>query len=72
MLIEAQGRGDRGLALPKRAVGAIWEWVTNATPRSAPGKSRYALYRRLGGPQGQSGWRTKKKKNSTPSFELCP
>jgi hypothetical protein len=28
-------------------------WVVNATPRAAlpPGKTRYALYRRLGGPQ---------------------
>jgi hypothetical protein len=62
MLIEAQGRGDRGLALPKPTVGARWEWVANATPRSTPGKqSRYALYR-LGGPQGQSGWGMGKKK----------
>jgi urease beta subunit len=38
MLIEAQERGDRGTALPKRAVGARWEWVANATLRYTPGK----------------------------------
>ena len=32
-------------------------WVVNATPRPLypPGKTRYPLYRRLGGPQGRSG-----------------
>jgi len=32
-------------------------WVVNVTPRPlyAPGKTRYALYRRLGGPQSRSG-----------------
>jgi hypothetical protein len=32
-------------------------WVVNATPRPfyPPGKTRYPLYRRLGGPQGRSG-----------------
>jgi len=32
-------------------------WVVNATPRllCPPGKTRYPLYRRLGGPQGRSG-----------------
>ena len=32
-------------------------WVTNATPRPPlpPGKTRYPLYRSLGGPQGRSG-----------------
>jgi hypothetical protein len=66
MLIEAQGREHRGLALPKRTVGARWEWVANATPRFTPGKqSRYvALYRRLGGPQGQSGWDMEGKKRN--------
>jgi len=45
MLIEAQGRGHRGLALPKRTVGARWEWVANATPRFTPGKqSRYVCF----------------------------
>jgi hypothetical protein len=34
-----------------------WGWVVNAMPRPLypPGKSRYPLYRRLGGPQGRSG-----------------
>jgi hypothetical protein len=33
-------------------------WVVNVTPRPGrftPGKTRYPLYRRLGGPQGRSG-----------------
>jgi len=32
-------------------------WVVNATSRPLypPGKTRYPLYRRLGGPQGRSG-----------------
>ena len=32
-------------------------WLVNATPPAAlpPGKTRYPLYRRLGGPQGLSG-----------------
>jgi len=30
------------------------------TPAALPlGKTRYSLYRRLGGPQGQSGWEQK-------------
>jgi hypothetical protein len=33
MLLEAQGRGDRGIALPMRNFGARWEWVNNATPQ---------------------------------------
>ena len=38
-------------------LGAIWVWVVNATPRSLYplGKTRYPLYRGLGGPQGRSG-----------------
>ena len=37
--------------------GAKWKWVINATSRSLypQGKTRYPLYRRLGGPQGRSG-----------------
>ena len=32
-------------------------WVVNAIPRPlTPGKTQYTLYRRLGGPQDQSGW----------------
>jgi hypothetical protein len=36
-------------------LGARWGWVFNATSRPLypPGKTRYPLYRRLGGPQGR-------------------
>jgi hypothetical protein len=33
-----------------------------------PGKTRYPLYRRLGGPQGQSGW--VRKISPSPGFDL--
>jgi len=38
-------------------LGARWGWVVSSTPRPLcpPGKTRYPLYRRLGGPQGRSG-----------------
>ena len=40
-------------------------WVVNATPPAAlpPGKTRYTLYRRLGGPQARS---TRMRKISPP------
>ena len=31
-------------------------WSTPRPSRSTPGKTQYPLYRRLGGPQGRSGW----------------
>ena len=44
-------------------------WVVKATPPAAlpPGKTRYPLYRRLGGPQGRSGrvWKI----SPTPGFD---
>ena len=37
-------------------LGARWGWVVNVTPQPfTPGMTRYAWYRRLGEPQGQSG-----------------
>jgi hypothetical protein len=38
-------------------LGTRWRWVVNVMPRPLypPGKTRYLLYRRLGGPQGRSG-----------------
>ena len=38
-------------------LGARWVWVVNATSRPLypPGKTRYSLYRGLGGPQGRWG-----------------
>ena len=37
-------------------LGARWWWVITPRPgRFTPGKTRYPLYRRLGGPQGRSG-----------------
>ena len=43
-------------------LGGRWRLVVNATPRPIfpPGKTRYTLYRRLGGPQGRFG-RVRKK-----------
>jgi len=56
--------GQRNIKLFKRKfrrqrvnLGARWGWVVNATPRTRPptGKTRYPLFRELGGPQGWSG-----------------
>ena len=50
---------SRGIALlflgPQRT---RWGWGVIPTPRASlpPGKTRYPFYRRLGGPQGWSGW----------------
>jgi hypothetical protein len=50
-------RVGRGIALPFLDLGIRRGWVVNSTPQKhfTPEKSRYPLYRRLGGPQGQSG-----------------
>ena len=50
-------RGNRGIALPFQDHGTRRGWGVSVTPRPLfiPGKTRYPLYRRLGGPQGQSG-----------------
>ena len=51
-------RGSRGIALPFLDHGTRRGWGVSVTPpgRSLPpGKTRYLLYRRLGGPQGRFG-----------------
>ena len=50
-------RGSRGIVLPFRDHGTRrGEGSTSRPSRSLPpGKTRYPLYRRLGGPQGRSG-----------------
>ena len=50
-------RGSRGIALPFHDHGTRRGWGVSVTPRPlfTPGKTRYPLYRRLGGPQGRSG-----------------
>jgi hypothetical protein len=51
-------QGGRGIALLFQDLSARRGWVVSSTPRPhfTPGKTRYPLYRRLGGPQGRSGW----------------
>jgi hypothetical protein len=47
---------DRGTALPFLDLSARRVGGQRHTPAALPpGKTRYALYRRLGGPQGRSG-----------------
>ena len=50
-------RGNRGIALLFLDHGTRRRWRVSVTPRPlfTAGKTRYPLYRRLGGPQGQSG-----------------
>jgi len=50
-------RGGRGIALLFQDLGARRGWVVNVTPRPhfTPGKTRYPLYRRMGGLQSRSG-----------------
>ena len=47
----------RGIALLFHDRGTRRRWVVSSTPSRTlpPGKTRYPLYRRLGGPQGRSG-----------------
>jgi len=49
--------GSRGIALPFLDYGTRRGGGVSVTPRPlfTPGKTRYSLYRRLGGPQGRSG-----------------
>jgi len=51
-------RVNRGIALLFHDRGTRRGWVVSSTPRPhcTPGKTRYPFYRRLGGPQGRSGW----------------
>jgi hypothetical protein len=48
--------GGRGIALLFLDLGTGRGWVASTTPwlPYTPGKIQYRLYRRLGGPQGQS------------------
>jgi len=64
-------RGSRGIALLFLDHGTRRGWGVSVTPRSlfTPGKSRYPLYRRLGGPQGRSG---KVRKISPPTGIRSP
>jgi len=50
-------RGSRGIDLPFHDHCTRRRWVVSVTTRPlfSPGKARYSLYRRLGGPQGRSG-----------------
>ena len=51
-------RGSRGIALPFHDHGTRRGGRVSVTPRplfTPPGKTRYPLYRRLGGPQSRSG-----------------
>ena len=50
-------RGSRGMALPFHDHGPRSGWGVSVTPRPlfTRGKTRYPLYRSLGGPQGRSG-----------------
>jgi len=50
-------RVGRGIALLFHDRGTRRGWVVSSTlrPHFTPGKTRYPLYRRLGGPQGRSG-----------------
>jgi hypothetical protein len=50
-------RGSRGIALLFHDYSTRRGWGVSVTPRQlfTPGKTRYPLWRRLGGPQGRSG-----------------
>ena len=50
-------RGNRGIALPFHDHGTWRGWGVSVTPWPlfTPGKTRYSLYRCLGGTQGRSG-----------------
>ena len=72
MLLEAQGRGGYEVQICQCVTS---ELDGSGWPMPRPGsftrgkEPRYALYRRLGGPQGQSGWVWRKENLfSTPGF----
>ena len=64
-------RGSRGIALPFRDHGTRRSGGSASLPGHSlpPGKTRYTLYRRLGGPQGRSG---QVRKISTPNRDSIP
>ena len=55
-------------------LGTRFGWVVNAKPRPfhPPGKTRYSLYRRLGGPQDRFGWVEKSRPTGTRSRTVQP
>ena len=63
-------RGSRGIALPFHDHGNRWGEGSASRPGRSlpPGKTRYPLYRRLGGPQGRSGqvWEMSPHRDSIP------
>ena len=63
-------RGSRGIALPFHDHGTIKGWGSASSSGSSlpPGKTRYPLYRRLGGPQGRSG----KERRISPHRDSIP
>jgi hypothetical protein len=67
-------RVSRGIALPFHDNGTRKGWGVSVTPRplSTQGKIRYPLYRRLGGPQGQSGQVRKISPPHRDSILDCP
>jgi hypothetical protein len=69
MLLEAQGRGDRGIVLPLRNFGAKWECVNNATPRPLYPGERFAVrcVQEVGWALGPV-WMDKEKKNFYTRF----
>ena len=64
-------RESKGIALPFHDHGTRRGWVVSATTRPlfTPGKTRYPLYRRLGGPQGWSGQVQKISPPTPPGFD---
>jgi len=63
-------RVGRGIALLFHDRGTRRGWVVSSTPRPPlpPGETRYPLYRRLGEPQGRSGWA----ENLVPTGDSIP
>jgi hypothetical protein len=63
-------RGSRGIALLLHDHGTRRGWGVSVTSRPflPPGKTRYPVYRRLGGPQGKSG--QVRKISPPPRFDL--
>ena len=64
-------RGSRGIALPFRDHGTRRGWGVSVTlwPFFTPAKTRYPLYRRLGGPQGRSRSVQVRKISPPPRFD---
>ena len=54
--VKAKFTVEKAMKAHRRNFDARWRWVANSTAALALGKTRYPLYKRLGGPQGRSGW----------------